>query len=208
MGYVGLLLSGATLFLNSLMLQGKAEGKSVAVFNLFVGALQVIFPFYMIVTSDMSNWVLYQDAAVFLFGLTYLYVGVTFGKGLNGTGLGWFSLWVSIIAIVYTVVSIVHFHNIVDALTWLMWAYLWFLFYLLNVPEMDIARYVGKVAMVQSWVTLTIPALFYLTGVGGTPMVNQMWIAVCSFSLLYFVVSAIQLKVWRKDEAFTKRKIV
>ncbi|MEH7458113.1 AmiS/UreI family transporter, partial [Bacillus sp. JJ1127] len=40
MGYVGLLLSGAALFLNSLVILGKAEEKSAGVFNLFVGVLQ------------------------------------------------------------------------------------------------------------------------------------------------------------------------
>lgn len=177
----------------------------MAVFNLFVGTLQVIFPFYMIITSDMSNWVLYQNAAIFLFGLTYLYFGVTFAKGLHGNGLGWFSLWVSIIAIVYTVVAVVHFHNIVDALMWLMWSFLWFLFYAIGVLEKDIASYVGKVAMVQSWVTLTCPALFFLTGVWGTPMVDQMMIAVSSFSILYFIVSGIRLKSGGKQIALSKR---
>ena len=92
MGYIGLLLSGAALFLNGLMLLGKADEKNVGVFNLFVGAFQVIVPFYLIITSDQSNWILYERTAIFLFGLTYLYVGVTVLKGMQGTGLGYYSL--------------------------------------------------------------------------------------------------------------------
>lgn len=206
MGYVGLLLSGAALFLNSLMLLGKAEGKSVAVFNLFVGGLQVIFPFYLIIVSDQSNWVLYQQAATFLFGITYLYVGVTFSKELEGNGLGWFSLWVAIIALVYTVVSLVHFHDLVNALTWLMWSFLWFLFFLSNTLKKDINHYVGQVAMVQSWVTLTLPALLYLTGVWGTPLVNQLWLYVSVLSMLYFVLCTIRLKSAVKPSPYVDRK--
>lgn len=76
MDSIGLLLSGAALFLNGLMLLGKANDKNVGVFNLFVGVFQMIAPFYLIIVSDQTNWVLYEKAAIFLFGLTYLYVGV------------------------------------------------------------------------------------------------------------------------------------
>ncbi|MGR5920569.1 AmiS/UreI family transporter [Bacillus paranthracis] len=124
MGYVGLLLSGAALFLNSLVILGKAEMKSAGVFNLFVGALQIIIPFYLIMISDQSNWTVYSYAATFLFGLTYLYVGVTFIKGMDSSGLGWFCIWVAIIALFYMVVSFVQFHDVVNALTWFMWALL------------------------------------------------------------------------------------
>ncbi len=120
MAYVGILLSGATLFLNSFMLSGKADTKSVAIFNLFVGILQVIIPFYLIIISDQSNWTIYGYAATFLFGLTFLYVSFTFYKGMDGSGLGWFSLWVSIIAIMYAIISVYHFHDYVNSLTWFM----------------------------------------------------------------------------------------
>ena len=45
MGYVGLLLSGAALFLNSLVILGKVEEKSAGVFNLFVGGCKLSFRF-------------------------------------------------------------------------------------------------------------------------------------------------------------------
>lgn len=135
MGYVGLLLSGAALFLNSLVILGKAEMKSAGVFNLFVGALQIIIPFYLIMISDQSNWTVYSYAATFLFGLTYLYVGVTFIKGMDSSGLGWFCIWVAIIALFYMVVSFVQFNDVVNALTWFMWALLWYLFFVLNTQK-------------------------------------------------------------------------
>lgn len=200
MGFVGLFLSGAVLFLNSLLLLDKAEAKSVGVFNLFVGALQIIFPFYMMITSSQSNWDMYNNAAVFLFGLTYLYVGVTFIKGLDGRGLGWFCLWVVIIALIYTVTSIVYFHDIVNALTWGMWAYLWFLFFLLNSLQMKIEVYVGIVAFIQSWVTLTIPAILFFLGVWNTQVVIQIMIYVLALSILSFVFCAFKFKLPIKKE--------
>ncbi|AZQ45298.1 AmiS/UreI family transporter [Bacillus sp. GX] len=186
MGYVGLLLSGAALFLNSFVILGKAEMKSAGVFNLFVGALQIIIPFYLIMISDQSNWTVYSYAATFLFGLTYLYVGVTFIKGMDSSGLGWFCIWVAIIALFYMVVSFVQFHDVVNALTWFMWALLWYLFFVLNTQKKNINQYLGRIAFVQSWVTLTLPSLFYFMGVWGEGFVYELWVYVSVISILYF----------------------
>lgn len=186
MGCVGLLLSGAALFLNSLVILGKAEMKSAGVFNLFVGALQIIIPFYLIMISDQSNWTVYSYAATFLFGLTYLYVGVTFIKGMDSSGLGWFCIWVAIIALFYMVVSFVQFHDVVNALTWFMWALLWYLFFVLNTQKKNINQYLGRIAFVQSWVTLTLPSLFYFMGVWGEGFVYELWVYVSVISILYF----------------------
>jgi uncharacterized membrane protein len=200
MSFVGLFLSGAVLFLNSLMLLGKAEAKSVGVFNIFVGIIQIIIPSYLMIVSGQNNWELYNVASIFLFGLTYLYVGVTVLKGLDGSGLGWFSLWVAIIAVVYTLTSIIHFHDVVNALTWGMWALLWFLFFLSNALKKKIDTYIGIVAFVQSWVTLTIPALLYFLGVWNTRFVSQIWTLVLILAIVYFVVSLFTMKFSFKKE--------
>ena len=194
MGFVGLFLSGAVLFLNSLMLLGKADAKSVGIFNLFIGIIQIIIPFYLILVSDQNHWEFYNDASIFIFGLTYLYVGFTALKGLNGSGLGWFSLWVAVIGVVYTLTSIIHFQDVVNALTWAMWAFLWFLFFLSNALNKKIDHYIGLVAFVQSWVTLTIPALLYFLGVWNTPMVEQIWTYILILAIVYFVVSFFRLR--------------
>ncbi|EKN64769.1 AmiS/UreI transporter [Neobacillus bataviensis LMG 21833] len=204
MSFVGLFLSGAVLFLNSLMLLGKADGKSVGVFNIFVGSIQIIIPFYLLIVSDQTNWELYNDAAIFLFGLTFLYFGITVLKGFEGNGLGWYSLWVSIIAVVYTITSIVQFHDVVNALTWGMWSFLWFLFFLSNALKKKIDHYLGFVAFVQSWVTLTIPSLLYFLGIWNTPPVAQIWTYVLILSIFSFVAASIfKLKIAFKkgDEA-------
>jgi uncharacterized membrane protein len=194
MSFVGLFLSGAVLFLNSLMLAGKAEAKSVGVFNLFVGIIQLIIPFYLIIVSGQHHWELYNYASIFLFGLTYLYVGVTALKGLDGKGLGWFCLWVAIIAVVYTFTAMIHFHDAVSAITWGMWAYLWFLFFLSNSLQKNIDHHIAKVAFVQSWVTLTIPSLLYFLGVWNTPIVNQIWSYVLIGSIFYFVICLVKVR--------------
>lgn len=107
----------------------------------------------------------------------------TFYKGLDGSGLGWFCAWGSLIALFYALVSTFHYHNYVLTLTWVMWAFLWYLFYVLNILKKQVADYVGKVAFVQSFVTLTIPALLSLIGIWEDSMVQQMWL-VCPFFTL------------------------
>lgn len=194
MGDAGLLLSGAALFLNSLMLLGKANAKSVAVFNLFIGAMQVIVPFYLIIASDQSNWTIYSLASIFLFGFTYLYVGLTLLKDLDGSGLGWYSLWVAVIALIYAFVAYVHFNDIVNTLTWLMWAYLWFLFFLSMGMGKKIDVYLGKVALVQSWLTLTFPALLSMTGIWKTEQVAEAWVYFSIAAFVYFAYITLRLK--------------
>ncbi|MBY0148888.1 AmiS/UreI family transporter [Neobacillus niacini] len=202
MSFVGLFLSGAVLFLNGLMILGKADGKAVGYFNLFVGVIQIINPFYLIITSEQGNWDMYNNAAIFLFGLTYLYVGVNNVKGLEGNGLGWFSLWVSIISVVYTIVSLVQFHDVVNALTWGLWAFLWFLFFLTGSLKWKIDGYVGIAAIVLSWVTLTIPAMFYFLGIWTTPALQQIWTWVLSLTIVFFVVSLFSPKLsFRKEKS-------
>lgn len=200
---VGILLSGAVLFLNGLMLKGKAEAKSVAILNFLVGILQIVIPFYLIMISDQSNWTIYGLAATFLFGLTFLYVSVTFYKGMDGSGLGWFSAWVTMIAIFYTLVSIVHFQDYVTALTWLMWAFLWYLFYALNILKKPIEEYVGKVALVQSFVTLTFPALLSFIGMWEDLVIQRLWLVVLSVSILYFIKGAVDLRASEQKQAIS-----
>lgn len=194
MGTVGLFLSGATLFLNSLMLLGKANAKSVGVFNLFIGALQVIIPLYLIMISDQSNWVLFNNGATFLFGLTFLFVGVINLKGYEGDALGWYSLWVAIIALVYAVVAIARSHDILNMLTWLHWSFLWLLFYLSMAAKKDIGTYVGKVAQIQSWLTLTIPAMFTMLGIANIPWIRTLLIASLLLSIVYYVITAVSFR--------------
>ena len=97
MSSVGLLFVGAVLFMNGLLFLGKADAKGVAVFNLFVGGLQTAIPFYLIATAQTTDDIL-GAAGIFLFGFTYLYVGIVTLAGFKSDGIGWYSLWVAALA--------------------------------------------------------------------------------------------------------------
>src|SRR5215218_9869840 len=91
MGSVGLLYVGAVLIVNGLMLLGRVDARAAAPLNFFVGGLQVFTPTYLIVTSGGDGDTILGASGLYLFGFTYLYVGLNLVNGLDGTGLGWFS---------------------------------------------------------------------------------------------------------------------
>jgi putative amide transporter protein len=165
MGHVGLLYVGAVLFLNGVMLLGWVDSKSAAPLNIFVGILQVVTPTYLIFTSGGDPEVILGASGLYLFGFTYLYVAFNLLGGLDGTGLGFFSLFVACCAVVYSVLSFVRTGDAAFGVIWLYWAFLWGLFFVnLGLRREALTRYVGAVTAIQGIVTGAIPAFLLLTG--------------------------------------------
>jgi hypothetical protein len=167
MGAVGLLYVGAVLIINGLMLLGYVEPRAAAPLNLFVGALQVLTPTYLIFTSGGDSKVILAASGIYLFGFTYLYVGINLLGGLDGTGLGWFSAFVALAAVVYSGLNFFYFtpRDPGFGAIWLYWAALWALFWVvLGLRREAWTRYTGAVAVVAGVVTAAIPAFLLMTG--------------------------------------------
>ena len=162
MSNIGLLYVGCVLFINALMLLNLVESKSATVINFLVGLLQIVFPTYLIITSSGELLSILNAGSLYLFGFTYIYVAVTNWKGLSTTGVGYYCLWVAIMAVIFSAINIISFDDLKFAFIWLNWAVLWYLFYLLLAQQKEIGRLTGYIAMVQSWLTCTIPALAIL----------------------------------------------
>ena len=163
MGSVGLLYVGAVLFLNGCMLLGWVDSRSAVPLNIFVGILQVITPTYLIFTADGDTTQILAASGLYLFGFTYLYVAFNLWNDLDGTGLGFFSLFVAVCAVVYSVFA---FRDgaYTFGVIWIFWAFLWGLFFLLlGRGQESLGRYTGAVAAVQGWVTGAIPSFLLLT---------------------------------------------
>lgn len=164
MALVGLIYVGAVLFINGLMLLGLVEQRSAAVFNLFVGALQVITPTYLIFTASGDANLILNASGIYLFGFTYLYVGITLLAKLDSTGVGYFSLFVAVMALGYSAANFFRLGDNVFGVIWLYWAFLWSLFFvLLGLKREAITAYTGWVAAIEGWVTAAIPAFLLLT---------------------------------------------
>ena len=167
MGAVGLLYVGAVLIINGLMLLGYVEARAAAPLNLFVGALQVLTPTYLIFTARGDTTAILAASGIYLFGFTYLYVGINLLGGLDGTGLGWFSAFVAVAAVVYAGLNFFYFtpRDPGFGAIWLYWGALWALFWVvLGIKREAWTRYTGAVAVVAGVVTAAIPAFLLLTG--------------------------------------------
>ena len=166
MGSVGLLYVGAVLVVNGLMLLGLVDARAAAPLNFFVGALQVFTPTYLIVTSGGDQNVILGASGLYLFGFTYLYVGLNLIYGLDGTGLGWFSAFVAGCAVVFAGLNFGRLDDPAFGVIWLYWAVLWALFFLvLGLKREELTRFTGLVAVVAGVVTCAVPAFLLLTGV-------------------------------------------
>ncbi|MFE9309629.1 AmiS/UreI family transporter [Streptomyces sp. NPDC088353] len=186
MGNVGLLFVGAVLFMNGLLLLGKVDARAGAVFNLFVGTLQVLTPTYLIFTSGGDPKKILAASGIYLFAFTYLYVGIGLLADLDTTGVGYYSLFVAIAALGYSYANFRLLKDYPFGVIWLYWALLWFLFFLLLGLKMDHLRtYTGWITAIEGWVTGAIPAGLLLSGYWKHP--TETAIALGVFGVLMFV---------------------
>ena len=165
MSSVGLLYVGAVLFINGLMLIGIVPGKSAAILNFFVGAMQVVFPTIILIQANNDLPTIFGAAGLYLFGFTYLYVGILQMTGIGGEGLGWFSVFVAVCAVVIGALQFTLVRDPVFGVIWWTWAVLWFLFFLLlGLGKESLTYTTGWFTIFVAHLTGTIPAFFLLVG--------------------------------------------
>lgn len=165
MASVGLLYVGAVLFVNGLMLLGHVTPRGAAPLNLFVGALQVLTPTYLIIVADGDPGAIALAAGLYFFGFTYLWVGLNGVTGWPSSGLGWFSLTVTASGIVFAVYSWTVVGDRAFTVLWLLWALLWFAFFLLMALDRPaLGPPVGVLAASYGVLTTGGPGLLLLGG--------------------------------------------
>lgn len=162
---VGLLYVGAVLFVNGITSLGWMTARESAPLNLFVGALQVITPTVLLIGANADHRVVFAASGLYLFGFTYLWVGWNGLTGGPNRGLGWFSLFVAICAVVYSVDSFVNADDPAFGVIWLVWAVLWVLFFLILALGKDhLTAPTGVFTVVVAFVTAAVPAFLVLLG--------------------------------------------
>lgn len=165
MAVVGLFYVGAVLFVNGLMLLGKVDPRAAAFLNLFVGVLQVVVPTVLLIQADGDPDRVLAASGLYLFGFTYLYVGLNLLTGADSTGVGWFSLFVAISALGFSWISFTKQDDAPFGVIWLYWSFLWLLFFLLlGLKRAELTTYTGYVTVMQAWVTAAVPAFLLLSG--------------------------------------------
>lgn len=163
MSLICLILSGAALLINGLALIGRIPARDSAYFNLLIGGTQLVLATLVAIAAAGDTAALLGVSGVFLFGLTYAYVGLNSLLGLGGVGLGWFCGLIAGLGLVYAA-TYANSDPLLSVL-WLSWAALWALFFLLlALGRTGLTRFTGWALILTSQATTTIPALLGLSG--------------------------------------------
>jgi hypothetical protein len=207
---VGLLYVGAVLFVNGLALVGLVKGTSMIPMNLFVGILQVVTPFYLIFSAHGDQAVIVGASGLFLFGFTYLYVAMNNAFNLDGTGLGWFCLFVAITACVYSYWNFANYAalssgdaDVGDLLgvLWASWAILWLLFwFVLALGQSSFTIFTGAWCAAQGIYTGLVPALILINF--PSAVTSTLPVIIGAVSIVTFIFFYVTLKPrWGAAEA-------
>ena len=157
------------------------QNREVAILNIFTGFIGVVISAtYIIVgygpstslipaVAAAGNASIRNGAAILLFAFTYLWVAYNQYANSGGRGLGWYSLFVSVTAIVFGIYTISNTpgSNTADlwlAGNWFAWAILWGMFWALLALDMPIARITGYVAIIEGLGTSWALAIALLWG--------------------------------------------
>jgi hypothetical protein len=157
------------------------QNREIAILNIFTGFVGVIVAAtYIIVgygpstslipaVAAAGNASIRNGAAILLFAFTYLWVAYNQYANAGGRGLGWYSLFVSITAIVFGIYTVQNTpgNNTADlwlAGNWFAWAILWGLFFALLALDLPVARITGYVAIIAGLGTSWALAIALLWG--------------------------------------------
>ncbi|EEG07987.1 AmiS/UreI family transporter [Pseudogulbenkiania ferrooxidans] len=164
---LALLYVGAVLILNGLWMLGRIGDREISVINLFAGGLTLLVALKLAFGEGANAASIKAGALSLLFSFTYLWVAINRHNGADGRGLGWFSLFVAITALPVAVDTLRLAASTWDwwfGLSWLAWAVLWLLFFLLLALQKPVARLTAGMAIVQGVLTGWLPGYLLLTG--------------------------------------------
>jgi hypothetical protein len=162
MPYICLLLSGAALLVNGLATLGHLPRRDAAVLSLAVGIVQLVLG-VVVLSPGTSTAGALTAAGMFLFGLTYVYVGLDCLLDLGSKGLGWFCGMVAFVGLLLAAAWLAE--DPVLAVLWLCWSVLWALLFAsmaLGLTRVDL--FTGWALVLTSQATATVPALLGLAG--------------------------------------------
>lgn len=164
---LSLLYVGAVVAINGLWLLDKVEEREVFFMNAFTGFITLCVALYTAFGPNSNLASINSAALTLLFSATYLWVAFNRVSGADGRGLGWFCLFVAITVIPVTISAFEGASNSGQlwlAICWLVWAVLWFVFFLLLALRKPIARFTGAFCIVAAIGTAWMPGLFILNG--------------------------------------------
>jgi hypothetical protein len=155
-----LLYVGAVLLINGVGGLGKIDKRSVAVLNLFVGAIAFLIDVILLWRAHTTPE-FYAVATGLLFAFTYLYVGITNWFDLDGRGLGWYCLFVGLTTVPCSVMSF-QAKDMRFGVIWLIWGVLWLSFYLSLAAGKNLGKWLAYGTIAVGIGTCWIPGYLML----------------------------------------------
>lgn len=170
MTHVCLLLSGAALLINGLAVLNAIPARDAAVFSLVIGSAQLVLGVTYLAgtagaggTAAAGPQVLLSASGMFLFGLTYVYVGLDFLLGLGSRGLGWFCGMVAAFGLLLAAAWLRD--DPLLAVLWLCWSALWAFFFASLALGLDRTKpFTGWALVLTSQASATVPAFLGMIG--------------------------------------------
>lgn len=162
-----LLYVGAVLFLNGLWLLGHIQDREIIVINVVSGLVTMGCALYWAFGPGADDGSIRAAALTILFTTTYLWVAYNRIVEVDGRGLGWFSLFVSITVVPVALLAFVGIGSTLDlwmALNWTAWAVLWFMYFLLLAQGKPILRQTGIATAALGVLTGWLPGFLILEG--------------------------------------------
>ncbi|SNT73892.1 AmiS/UreI family transporter [Paracoccus seriniphilus] len=158
---------GAVLFLNGLWLLGKIEDREIVAVNVLSGlaAAGVVIDGAFGSEADADS--IRGAALTLMFSGTYLWVAYNRLANVDGRGLGWFSLFVSLTTVpvfLRAIASAGSASEVWLATNWLIWGILWFMYFLLLALQRPILRQTAWVTLLAGIVTGWLPGFLLLDG--------------------------------------------
>jgi hypothetical protein len=164
---LSLLFVGAVLVLNGIWMTGRIADREIVIINLIVAAITAAAAvFAALGATDVGG--VKSAALTLLFSTTYMWFAFNRLTGTDGTGLGWFSLFVTLTILPEAGSAIFSADTLLDlwlGVSWLVWAILWFMFFLLLTLKRPIQGMTAAVTVFSGIFTAWLPAMMMMHGV-------------------------------------------
>ena len=158
---------GAVLFLNGLWLLGRIQDREIVVINVVAGTVSGAVVLHDAFGAAAVGASIRNAALTLLFATTYLWVAYNRVTGVDGRGLGWFSLFVAITTVPVFLREIMQASSAMGvwlAANWAVWGVLWFMYFLLLALGRPIQRQTGWVTLSTGILTGWLPGCLLLDG--------------------------------------------
>lgn len=158
---------GAVLVLNGLWMLGQIEDREIVVINIVTAAVSGAVVIHDAFGAQADAAGIRNATLSLLFCTTYLWVAHNRLVKVDGRGLGWFSLFVAITALPVAASGFWQADSVTEiwmALNWLIWAALWFLYFLHLAQKLPIGRQVAWVTLCAGVFTGWVPGFLIIDG--------------------------------------------